>query len=476
MCDMGDVLIVECIVGLEIMHLFVCDLLGWGSAAQIIFETKTKEEFKHSIVVTPMAKKLAWVALICINLFFVYFSIMRGMTREYGWQKGYAVACAIQLVVEILLYESSEVLWIHYVIPQLVSNDVSYILKHLQHTVDVAFSDNPEKVEALDMSTYFFVSTKVAEKFSHLFESVIVLSYHSRMPPEGSRVGLKWKHIVDAEVAEQVRDIENECIYRFSVLIRRFSVLVLLGNLLKQLGTVPMRVQQLILHTLQPLLMSFVLIGIRYIAQHGVISGYVGAVLVLELVVYEVGYYARKRYNKMKDEAEQKKWLAEQEQAKEAAKAVAASTSIAKKQKPNHSKTGQGAGEVLSIQGGSELRLKAFDEEKEDAFSASRKLQVDPVELQDFSSDSSEDDNFQRMLKGGRVVVDISSSSDEEGTTAKPGAPDMYDKLSSDDDEKARSRGNCGRKVGGNEYDLPVSDESSDDGIIVIRRPAPAAL
>ena len=57
MCYMGDVLIVGCIAGLEIMHLFVCDLLGWGSAAQIIFETKTQEEFKHSIVVTPMAKK-----------------------------------------------------------------------------------------------------------------------------------------------------------------------------------------------------------------------------------------------------------------------------------------------------------------------------------------------------------------------------------------------------------------------------------
>jgi hypothetical protein len=42
----------------------------------------TGEDFQHSMVVTKNAKMLAWLAVIVINLYFVYFSVLRGITRS----------------------------------------------------------------------------------------------------------------------------------------------------------------------------------------------------------------------------------------------------------------------------------------------------------------------------------------------------------------------------------------------------------
>jgi hypothetical protein len=104
-------------VGMEIVHLFVMELLGYGSAAAQIFNTMARAEyvhihvihgvmtllafrmkqrerliditdvcyvcmcmccsFRHSIVVTKTAKRLAWAVLFVLNFCFVFFSVTR---------------------------------------------------------------------------------------------------------------------------------------------------------------------------------------------------------------------------------------------------------------------------------------------------------------------------------------------------------------------------------------------------------------
>ena len=62
-------------IGLEILHLFVVDVLGRETAAAHIFKSKTAEDFKHTQVVTRRSKSLAVFALIAINLFFIYYTM-----------------------------------------------------------------------------------------------------------------------------------------------------------------------------------------------------------------------------------------------------------------------------------------------------------------------------------------------------------------------------------------------------------------
>jgi hypothetical protein len=62
--------------GLEILHLFIMDLLGRNTPAARIFETKSEEDFEHTRVVTVTSKRVAVVALVLINFFFVYFAML----------------------------------------------------------------------------------------------------------------------------------------------------------------------------------------------------------------------------------------------------------------------------------------------------------------------------------------------------------------------------------------------------------------
>lgn len=59
------------------------------------------------MVVTKTVKILAWIMVAILNLFFVYFALLRGLERGERWQRLYAGACALQLVIEIFVYEVS---------------------------------------------------------------------------------------------------------------------------------------------------------------------------------------------------------------------------------------------------------------------------------------------------------------------------------------------------------------------------------
>jgi hypothetical protein len=64
-------------IGLEVFHIFICDLLGRSTSAAKIFASITDEEFRHTMIVTPTAKILAWIAILFFNLFFVYFVALK---------------------------------------------------------------------------------------------------------------------------------------------------------------------------------------------------------------------------------------------------------------------------------------------------------------------------------------------------------------------------------------------------------------
>ena len=63
-------------IGLEIMHLFVLDVLGRETSTARIFASKADEDFESTQVVTRRAKSLAWVGITLINAFFIYFCMV----------------------------------------------------------------------------------------------------------------------------------------------------------------------------------------------------------------------------------------------------------------------------------------------------------------------------------------------------------------------------------------------------------------
>lgn len=89
------------------------------------------------MVVTPGAKIIAWIVVILLNFFFVFFSILRGLQRGEAWQRLYLMACIFrknplvswlipfsEILVEVIIYETSECAIVHFVIPDLAREEV----------------------------------------------------------------------------------------------------------------------------------------------------------------------------------------------------------------------------------------------------------------------------------------------------------------------------------------------------------------
>ena len=84
-------------IGLELLHLFVLDLLGRKTPSARIFVSKAEEDFKRTKVVTKGAKWAAIAALVGLNIFYSYYSILYGFSQGVAWQQEYLVACLVQM-------------------------------------------------------------------------------------------------------------------------------------------------------------------------------------------------------------------------------------------------------------------------------------------------------------------------------------------------------------------------------------------
>lgn len=205
---------------------------------------------------------MCWVGVVLLNCFFIYFSLVRGLQRGRRWQMGYMVASIIQLIVEIFLYETSECIWVHFLIPDTVSADIRSIQTSLRKTVDeMVLTNNPDwETYPLDAPTYLFLSTNLAKRFPDLIESMIILSYHHYLPGEVSK---QWigKHGSGNSSSETI----DSCWWKtYSNFFRRFSVSAATVSILKYIGSSPPSLQRVMIHSLQPIVLTAVAVAGYY--------------------------------------------------------------------------------------------------------------------------------------------------------------------------------------------------------------------
>merc|ERR1711939_499507 len=265
-------------IGLEIIHRFVVDLLGRDTPAAKIFRSKTEEDFRQSMVVTSTAKHITWLLIFLINLFFVYFTLLRAMQRDNSWQRGFLMACVLQFVIEVFFYETVECLWINFSIPRLVCEEVESVIAAFNRTVDFAFS-RKITLPVLDAPKYFFVSHRIAKAHPQLFDSKFILAYHTMWP---GIMCTKWKEGASATTKKPSLLV---------LIFKRFSISLSVGLLMKYVGALPMHLQKLIFHLALPIIFTALLLLGTVLVE----SPYY-ALAFLVLVAYEaMGYLMRRR-------------------------------------------------------------------------------------------------------------------------------------------------------------------------------------
>ena len=205
-------------IGVEILQIFMADLLGRDSLTARFFSMKTKEDFQLLPVVSPLTKVAALFGILSLNGIFIYFSILRGYEKGLRWQRAYLFAAIVQFIIDVFVFESLETMYLHYVVPSLVPtkefekvlmvlNDIishlcevnlehdSYYARILRQALYPESQNNGSDIEFHDTQTfnasgYLFVSHNVAKAFPQLLESILVLSYTSLTPGD---LYMKWR-------------------------------------------------------------------------------------------------------------------------------------------------------------------------------------------------------------------------------------------------------------------------------------------
>jgi hypothetical protein len=259
-------------------------------------------------VLPRYAKVLGWICVGIMNVFFVYFSILRAYERGAVWQRMFAFACLVQFLVEVIIYETTECAMVHFLIPDLVRTEVQTAGVALRNIVNQVCTSRSLGLSSsstassssnvlLDAPRYLFVSTNVAEKYPDMLESVLIRSYHSCWPGSYSA---KWKfdHFSGASLLlSGGRGGAGGGL--IGGLFRGFSVTVILISLLKEFGASSPVLQRLLLHSVQPLLVTAIF--------------FVGSVFLLRplywltlvpVLVYAVHSYRQYRWQLSQDNAE----------------------------------------------------------------------------------------------------------------------------------------------------------------------------
>jgi hypothetical protein len=202
--------------GIEMLYLFMLDLLGRNTIAAKIFKEKFGEEFGHSRVVVGWQKVLAAVALLALNAFFIYFVMIKGVQKGRDWQVQYVACCLVQIGVDILLFETVECAWLNFLVPQYVHEEVAGAAEKLRSLTqriaglrtDIEQAQPEQEVTKffLNAPAHLFVSTKLAKRKPQLLESMIVSSYRHHLPGEICKT---WPHCSEREETQRTAQVRS---------------------------------------------------------------------------------------------------------------------------------------------------------------------------------------------------------------------------------------------------------------------------
>jgi hypothetical protein len=189
--------------GLEILHLFIVDLLGRNTAAAKIFKEKFGEEFADSQVVLPVQKYAAAALMIGLNAFFMYFVLLKGVQKGEAWQLQYLVCALIQMIIDVLIFETTECIWLNFFVPRSVQSEVVVAAAALTAAAEAMVDPQASTSSSsyfLNAPAHLFVSARVAKAHPQLLESLIVMSYSNHLP---GQICKTWPHCESAETARE---------------------------------------------------------------------------------------------------------------------------------------------------------------------------------------------------------------------------------------------------------------------------------
>lgn len=264
---------------------FITVIIFYKYDILILFQSFLFYSFERKRVVSLFWKQLAWLAIVLLNCYFIYFSVIRGLQRGSDWQKGYIMACCAQIFIEVVFYQTSECVLFHFIIPNVVYDEVRTIHFALKQTVHIVCSNykrTPDKI--LDAPKYLFLSTNLAKYFPHLIESIIIQSYHFHLPGElGKKWMVKSPHEMLRRIQQEQKKYNNQ--YRTFGGLFNFTFTSLFLQILMYIGSSPSIIQRVFLHSLQPIILAIGMLLIDLFRRHPLYLCLLGVIVLYKAFV-----------------------------------------------------------------------------------------------------------------------------------------------------------------------------------------------
>ena len=181
-------------IGADILFSLMLDILGNGTVVSKIFEDKMVSTYSDIEPKSNITKAIAFIVVVLINMGCIWYVMLKAVIRGSSWQMHFLFACMVQMISEILIFQTTSVLWCEVIVPQFAYDDVNKALDKVFialekvyhedkiHTTNAYLNDH-KAVNVFNMPDYLFVSNRLANEYKQHIESVIVLRYESIYPP-----------------------------------------------------------------------------------------------------------------------------------------------------------------------------------------------------------------------------------------------------------------------------------------------------
>ena len=299
----------DSVIGMSILHEFVLDILGRDTPYGKIFVRKAHTDFRKMHVVSGVTKVLAGSIIALVNLFCLFYAVLKGYSKGVSWQQQFLFASILQLVFELFLFETLLVLWNNVVVPQLAADQVNDAYNKILNTInkfaeDIQFKIKfsvgargrvaegvADNVDVLNVADYFFIATHLARAFPENIESQIVRRYESTHPTQSLK-----KKLRPLDEAEDEREAALEAaaaagdtspVARWALVWLKYFATSLLVFTVTWSASLPTVVQDLILSVVQPCLLGALTYFIFMCFQQPLLYlGLVACVLLIGYVLY----------------------------------------------------------------------------------------------------------------------------------------------------------------------------------------------
>ena len=121
------------VLGVQLMKLFLCDLLGRDTVEAKIFQQAVEKELPTTRVVSIWTKILAIAVMVGLNFYFVFAAILYGKDKSYTWQGIWLSTFFFNFAFDIAVNNTLEVLVMEYFIPWTIKSRAAVIkIKNLR--------------------------------------------------------------------------------------------------------------------------------------------------------------------------------------------------------------------------------------------------------------------------------------------------------------------------------------------------------